>query len=112
MKISKDTFDNDVELVRLDGRLDVHSTPIVLEMFENMIHDSVIKVILDMSKVEFISSYGLGMLVTTLKNIEDKGGSLKLASLQPEIKAPMEVTGILSRFEVFSNAEEALGSFA
>lgn len=110
MKIRQENHE-DVELIRLDGRLDVHSTPFVLELLDDLVEDNVKKIILDMSDVKFISSYGLGTLVTTLKNIRGNGGTLKLASLRPEIKVPLEVTGLLSKFEVFNTSDEAINSF-
>ncbi len=111
MKINQENH-SDVELIKLDGKLDVHSTPFVLELLDDLVEDNVRKIILDMGKVKFISSYGLGTLVTTLKNIQENGGTLKLASLREEIKVPMEVTGLLSKFEVFDTPDEAIKSFA
>jgi len=110
VKIRQENHD-DVELVRLDGKLDVHSTPFVLELLDDLVHDNVKKIILDMGRVKFISSYGLGTLVTTLKNIQENGGTLKLASLRPEVKVPLEITGLLSKFEIFNTPDEAISSF-
>jgi len=110
VKIRHENHD-DVELIKLDGRLDVHSTPFVLELLDDLVEDNVKKIILDMGKVKFISSYGLGTLFSTLKNVQGNGGALKLASLRPEIKVPLEVTGILSKFEVFNTPDEAIKSF-
>lgn len=110
MKIAQETFGN-VKLLRLDGKLDVHSTPAVLELLEQLAAGNFVNVVIDMRLVTLISSYGVGAMVTTLKNIRDRGGHLKLAALRPEVKVPFEITGLLPHFEIHDNVESAISSF-
>ncbi|MBI5178485.1 MAG: STAS domain-containing protein [Nitrospinae bacterium] len=110
MKITQETNGN-VKLLHLDGKLDVHSTPMVLELLEELVAAGEANIVLDMQKVRFVSSYGLGVLVTTNRSIKERGGSLKLAGMKQEVKVPFEITGLLPQFEVYGTSEEALGSF-
>lgn len=110
MKIIQENFGN-VRLLRLDGKLDVHSTPVVLELVNSLIDGNQVNVVIDMRQVKLISSYGVGAMVTILKNIRERGGHLKLAALRPEVKVPFEVTGLMPQFEIHDSVENAISSF-
>ncbi len=110
MKIVQETFGN-VKLLRLDGKLDVHSTPAVLALMGELTADNYINMVIDMRQVAFISSYGVGAMVTILKSIRERGGHLKLAALRPEVKVPFEITGLMPQFEIHDSVENAIGSF-
>lgn len=108
MKISQETHGN-ATLIRLDGKLDVHSTPVVLEVLEGLMAGGVTDMVIDMLKVRFVSSYGLGVLISVNKKAKERGGRVKLANMLPEIKVPFEITGVLPQFEVYESTESALG---
>ncbi len=110
MKIVQKTFGN-VQLLRLEGKLDVHSTPTLLALLDDFAADNYINVVIDMRQVMFISSYGVGAMVTILKNIRERGGHLKLAAMRPEVKVPFEITGLMPQFEIHDSVENAIGSF-
>ncbi|MBQ5316784.1 MAG: STAS domain-containing protein [Oscillospiraceae bacterium] len=77
--------------VEASGRIDTTTAP----DFENEIKDSLASVselILDFSKVEYISSAGLRVLLSAQK-IMTKQGSMKLTNVSSEIMEIFEVTG-------------------
>ncbi len=110
MKIEQETFGN-VKLLRLEGKLDVHSTPAVLALVDDLAQRNYINLVIDLREVTLISSYGVGAMVTILKNIRERGGHLKLAALRPEVKVPFEITGLMPQFEIHDSVENAIGSF-
>ncbi len=110
MKIVQETFGN-VKLLRLEGKLDVHSTPEVLALANDLVANNFINLVIDMRQIGLISSYGLGAMVTILRNIRERGGHLKLAALRPEVKVPFEITGLMPQFEIHETVEGAISSF-
>ncbi len=110
MIIKQETF-GDVELLRLEGKMDVNSAPQLLEILDSLIASNVKSIVLDMGEIDYVSSYGLGVLSSTLNNLHKKGGNLKLASVQAEVKTLFGIVGLSSRFEIFDNHEDAVKSF-
>jgi len=102
----------DITVVQIDGKLDVHSTPVFMEFAEKLMKDGRYKLVIDMKLTEFISSYGLGAFASILRNSQANGGNVALASLNPDIKTPFEVTGLLSKFGVFTGRDDAVKSFS
>lgn len=98
-------------VVTINGKMDVHSTPVFLEFVDKLTNNKQYKIIVDMGKVDFISSYGLGALANLLRNSQGNGGNVALVALNPDVTTSFEVTGLLSKFLVFKTKDEALKSF-
>jgi anti-anti-sigma factor len=69
------------------------------------------KLVVDISKIEFMDSTFLGTLVLTKRNITQIGGDLKLVEPLSVFKALMEKTSTLNIFESYKSASEAVKSF-
>jgi anti-anti-sigma factor len=69
------------------------------------------KVIVDLSKSEFIDSSFLGALVAGLKRTTMKDGDLKLVGLQPAVQSMFELTRLHRIFDIFENEKNAIQSF-
>jgi anti-sigma B factor antagonist len=68
--------------------------------------------VVDLGRVEFIDSSGLGALISALKLLRANGGELKLANASEPVQSVLEITKLLRVFETHPSAEEALSSFA
>jgi anti-sigma B factor antagonist len=69
------------------------------------------KLVLDLSKVEFIDSSGLGALVWCLRQAHTTGGDIKLSSLRKPARALFELVRMHRVFEVFNSPDEAITSY-
>lgn len=69
------------------------------------------RVILDLSRVEFIDSSGLGAIVAAMKQM-GQGGRLDLACLNPTVDKVFRLTRMDSVFALFATVEEALAQRA
>ena len=68
------------------------------------------KLIVDLSKVSYIDSSGLGLLVDEHKAYRDSGGRLALCSANDNLLKLFEITRLNSLFDSYDNAETALGA--
>jgi len=64
--------------------------------------------IIDLSDVEFMDSTGLGSMLSCLRIVKSKGGSLRICSLTPEVEQLFEMVMMDRVFEIFKTQEEAL----
>lgn len=76
------------------------------------INDGYCKIVVDLSKVEFIDSSFLGVLVTALKRTVHFNGDLKLVGFQPSVRSMFELTRMLRVFDSFDKIDEAINSFS
>lgn len=69
------------------------------------------RVVLNLRKVDYLHSLGLGMLAGLSKHIQAYGGKLRLCSLQPEVLELLTVTHMLAVFECYDTEPSALQDF-
>jgi len=69
-------------------------------------------VVVDMSRVRFIDSQGLGALVATLKSLRAEGGDLVLACSSESVRAVLEITKLTRVFETHPDVESAVAAIA
>src|SRR5712664_2682830 len=69
------------------------------------------KVVLNLREVNYIDSGGLGTLVSLFTTARSAGGAVKLARLTQRVGDLLQVTKLLTVFEVFNSEEEAVQSF-
>jgi anti-sigma B factor antagonist len=68
-------------------------------------------VIVDMSHVGFISSSGLGILISGLTSLKKGGGDLKLAAISHKMEGLLSITKLDQIFEQYETVEQAEASF-
>lgn len=70
------------------------------------------RVILELSKVKFIDSSGLGALLSCIRILETNGGTLKLAGAQKQVRLLFDLVRLGRIIELHHGAKEALSSFS
>ncbi|MCD6459929.1 STAS domain-containing protein [bacterium] len=74
----------------------------------SLIKKNTLKVILNLSDVEFISSRGLGAIGYSADLLRKKGGDLKVFGIKPDVKNLFEICGLIKIIDIFHTEEEAL----
>ena len=69
------------------------------------------QLVLNFSRVEYLSSAALGKLITLNKKVQTVGGRLALCSIAPQIFEVFEITGLKRVFNMYGDEQEALQSF-
>ena len=80
------------------------------DMVKNLLTQSP-KVVMNLREVNHIDSGGLGTLVSLYTSARSAGGAVKLASLSQRVGDLLQVTKLLTIFEVFEDEEAAVRSF-
>src|SRR6266478_5170990 len=69
------------------------------------------KIVLNFSKVDFLSSAALGKLITLDKKVKAHGGKLKLRNIRPEIYEVFAITKLNKLFDIKDDEADALAGF-
>ncbi|MFH0883918.1 MAG: STAS domain-containing protein [bacterium] len=70
------------------------------------------RVIVDLGKVDWMNSSGLGILIGGLTTVKNSDGEMKLARVTEKIKSLLMITKLVQVFESYDSVEDAIASFA
>lgn len=83
-------------------------------MFHGKIHEYITagnkNILVDLAKVDWMNSVGLGMLISALTTVKNSGGRLVLANIT-KIESILTITRLITVFEHYDSREEAIKSF-
>ena len=101
---------NDRLVVYLEGRLDVSVANEVEEELSKLIEEGNKHIVLNMEKVEYMSSSGFRACIATLRKLNSREGSLKLCSIRPSVRRIFDVIELTSLFDIYESEAEALNA--
>jgi len=102
----------DVRIVELSGKITIGSGDVkIRELIDESVAAGKKNLVLDLAGVSTIDSSGIGEMVACYTTVTKKGGHLKLLRLSPKINDILQVTQLITVFEVFDNEAEAVSSF-
>jgi anti-sigma B factor antagonist len=103
--------ENDLSIVALEGFVDAHTAP----QFENAIQKAVdsgsVRILVDCEKLNYISSAGLGVFMSFIEEVRDRGGDIKICGLTPKVRHTFEILGFQDIFEMLDDQQTALQRF-
>ena len=100
-----------VSVLDLNGKLDLPNAARLKDQVKTLLDDQKNQIHLDMEKVDFINSSGLGALVSLMKEIRVHKGRLTLSNLAPYVNEIFEITQLSHVFEIFQNVDDAVASY-
>ena len=102
-----------VSVVALDGRIVLGEESNALrEKVKSFLAEGKKKIVLNMNNITFIDSAGLGTLVAAHHSAKTQGASLRLCHLGSKFQEVLQITKLLTVFEVFDNEAAAVASFS
>lgn len=107
MKTETNQLENGYLLVKIIGEVDVYTSIDLKKELSKLIDADKNKLIIDLLKVNYMDSSGLGVLVALLKQIKKKGGTLKLVNLPVSVKKIFDLTRLTKFFDIYETLEEA-----
>ena len=101
-----------ITVVELAGKLTIEEgTPQLRAKVRDLLGAGAIRMVLDLSKVTYIDSTGIGTLVASYTSTANRGGQLELLHVTPKVRHLLSITGLLAVFEIHEDEESAVGSF-
>jgi len=102
---------NGIQIVRLEGRIDAHTTTQVEEKLFGLVDGGASRMVINFEKLDFISSAGLRTLLSTAKRVREAKGDLKVCNLNPNVQEVFDITGFSTLFNVAGSEDEAVAAF-
>lgn len=96
-----------IHIIELEGELDASTSPAAQAAILPLATPNA-RILLDMTKVSFMSSAGLRLLLATYRQVMAQQGQVALAGLSPNLTDTMSAVGFLSYFTVHATTEDGL----
>ena len=98
----------DIPVFRLEGRLDVTTSSLLEERLKPLLKENKQRVVFDCSDLSYVSSAGLRVFISTLRNLSAKGGGIAFANLTPPVKDLFHLAGLENLFLVENTVSAAI----
>jgi len=102
----------EITILYLAGVIDTVSSMKLKSVIDSLIDKGNIKIVVDMSKVEYVSSSGWGVFSSRIKEIRQKGGDIKIFGMDQEVDAVFHMLGFDDIMRSFSVLMEAIEDFS
>jgi anti-sigma B factor antagonist len=111
MKIEKRNRDG-VTILDLGGKITIGKGDVALrEAVQQTLESGAAKVLINLADVTTIDSSGVGELVSAFTTATNRGAKLKLVNLPAKVNDILQITQLITVFEVFDSEDEAIRSF-
>ncbi len=98
----------DVTVVTVEGEVDMATAPTLRERLHALVADGRRTIIVDLEKVDFLDSTGLGVLIGAMRRLRSADGDLIVVVTQPRIRKVFEITGLDRAFRMHDSVDDAL----
>jgi anti-sigma B factor antagonist len=98
-------------LVEVSGEVDIYTAPRLKDEIVTLIDEGAANMVVDLSKVTFIDSTALGVLIGGIKRVHTVGGELVMVAESRPVQKILAITGLDKVFVVCATRDEALATF-
>ncbi|HEX9653896.1 MAG TPA: STAS domain-containing protein [bacterium] len=108
----KEKMQGNVAVLTISGKL--MGGPETIEVHDKvkeLVGNKVGKIVIDLAKVKWMNSSGLGALMGSLTTTKHGGGELKLANVTDKVQSLFMITKLITIFETFDDVDKAIASF-
>jgi anti-sigma B factor antagonist len=97
-----------IALMRVSGEVDLQTGPSLRTALQRITDDGHHHIVVDMTRVPYVDSFALGVMVDTQRRLKERGGDLYLAHVPPFVMRAFEITRLVRIFNVVSTVDEAI----
>jgi anti-sigma B factor antagonist len=94
----------------LEGHIDLHVSTKVADSIAALVQEKPARLVVDLSRVNYIDSSGLAVLINGMRDVEDYGGIFMLAGVREEVRPILETARLENFFLIFPSVDEALAA--
>ena len=110
MRISVKTT-KEVKVLAFEGRLDTQTSPDAQQRLTRLIEEGETKILVNLEKLDYISSAGLRVLLVVAKQLRTTDGELRICNLNEVVKEVFDISGFDRILPISASESEALEGF-
>lgn len=94
----------------LEGEIDLHVSPEVAKSLNLMIANKPKYLVVDLTKVTYLDSSGLAVLIEGMQSVREYGGRFGLAGVQEDVKHVFDIARLDQVFDIYPDVDAALAA--
>jgi anti-sigma B factor antagonist len=99
-----------IEVIDVQGEIDMYTGPRLRELLIDLVSKGHYQLVVNLDKVGFLDSTGLGVLVGGLRRVRAHDGSLDLVCTQQRILKIFRITGLTDVFGIYEMVDQAIAA--
>lgn len=99
---------NQVAIISIEGEVDLYNAKELKDILDDKMRKHQYEIVVNLEKVPFMDSSGIGTLVTAMYKLKKYHGNLKVCSVHGSVAKVFKLTGMESHLEVFDSEENAV----
>ena len=99
-----------IEVIDVQGEIDMYTAPRLRELLIDLVSKGSYQLVVNLDKVGFLDSTGLGVLVGGLRRVRVHDGSLDLVCTQQRILKIFRITGLTEVFGIYETVDQAIAA--
>ena len=104
-------YDKDgIEVIDVQGEIDMYTAPRLRELLIDLVSKTSYQLVVNLDKVGFLDSTGLGVLVGGLRRVRAHDGSLDLVCTREPILKIFRITGLTEVFGIYQTVDQAIAA--
>lgn len=103
--------EGEIAVIELDGVIDTVSCMKLRALLDELIDGGRSRIVIDLSRVEYVSSSGWGVFASRIEDVRRGGGDIKIFGMDPEVDTIFHMLGFDAIMRSFSILAEAIGDF-
>ncbi len=100
-----------LSIIALEGFVDAHTAPQFETAIQSEIEAGRNRIVVNCEKLNYISSAGLGVFMSFIEEVRERGGDIKICGLVPKVKHTFEILGFQEIFEMLDDQPAAVERF-
>lgn len=106
-KMDTRTLEKELPMIDLEGEVDVYTAPQLKQQIISILEQGAKELAINLTKVDYLDSTALGVLIGGLKRMREKDGNMALICPSPRIRRVFEITGLDKIFDIYNTEDEA-----
>lgn len=100
-----------VSVLRVSGYVDTTTSPDLERRLQGLLREKRYHIVVDLTRVEYISSAGWGIFISEIREIREHGGDLKLAGMIPDVREVFDLLEFENILQSYPDADLAVASY-
>lgn len=100
-----------VSIVGVEGSLDINTVEEFERVLSKLFKERRYKIVLNLEKLDYISSAGIGVLMSIIKEVRKNRGDIKITNVVPEVYKVFDLLELPGLFHFLKTEQDAVNSF-
>ncbi|MDX1935278.1 MAG: STAS domain-containing protein [Capsulimonadales bacterium] len=110
LNIASRTVESKIHIIDPEGEVDMYTAPLLREALLDAFEGGAQRIVVNLRRVDFIDSTGLGILIGGLRRMREGGGMLRLCEPQPRVSRLLHVTDLDTVLDICMSEQEAIAA--